>query len=520
MKVLSPAQVKELDAYTIANEPVLSVNLMERAAQACVAWIEKKIGVENNFKVFAGPGNNGGDALAIARLLANKGYYCEVYILSKLSSDALINYNRLIEQNKCKVLSLRSEDNFPIIEGRDVIIDGIFGAGLSKPVEGLPAILINYLNDCGARIISIDIPSGLFPEDNTQLEISEESTKYVNIYKNVIRATYTLTLETPFYSFFFRESDQHVGDWYIMDIHLHKEKKSSIETLNYFVTADVILEKLKKRRKFDNKGNFGHALLVAGSYGKMGAAVLAAMACHRSGVGRLTAHIPKHGYTVMLASTPETMVNPDTHEEYFTALPNLNKYSYDAIGVGPGLGYDNNETHLALRQLLKNARVPLVIDADAINILGEHPEWLDLIPEGSIFTPHPREFERLLGKSENYFVRAKKQSEFAKKYKVYVVLKGAFSAIVCPDGSCYFNSTGNPGMAAAGSGDVLTGVILALLAQGYSSEDAAIIGVYLHGLSGDIAVQESGEESLIASDLCTYLGKAYKYAKEGKWIEK
>jgi NAD(P)H-hydrate epimerase len=273
-----------------------------------------------------------------------------------------------------------------------------------------------------------------------------------------------------------------------------------------YLTSSYISEKIKKRTKFSHKGTYGHALLVAGSYGKMGAAILAARASLRSGVGLLTCHIPQKGYNIMQISVPEAMVSADASETVFSEIPKLDAYS--AVGAGPGLGM-NSITQQSLRSLLEMSPAKLVLDADALNILSENKEWLELLPPNTILTPHPKEFERLAGTTANSFVRLQKQLEFSKKYKAIVVLKGAHTAITTPESRVYFNSTGNPGMATAGSGDVLTGIILGLLAQNYSAEDAAVIGVFVHGLAGDLAKAELGEISLVAGDITTWLGKAF-----------
>ncbi|MCF8303390.1 MAG: NAD(P)H-hydrate dehydratase, partial [Bacteroidales bacterium] len=304
---------------------------------------------------------------------------------------------------------------------------------------------------------------------------------------------------------------QYVGEWHVLPIGLHADFINHVNVKYYLVEKADIKPSLKKRNKFQHKGHFGHALLVAGAYGKTGAAVLAAKACLRTGPGLLTTHIPKAGYPIIQTAVPEAMTVIDSSEHIFSETGDI--APFNAIGVGPAIGMEK-QTQNALKLLIQNSSVPLLFDADAINILGENKTWISFVPKGSIFTPHPKEFERLTEKAANDFERNQLQREFAVKYGVYVVLKGYHTSVACPDGSCYFNTTGNPGMATGGSGDILTGIILGFMAQGYSPKESAIIGVYLHGLAGDLAAEERGYEALIPSDMVEMLGAGFKILKE------
>lgn len=503
MKVLNAEQVKDLDAYTIKNEPILSINLMERAAEACTKWIIEKFPGKPSVKVFAGPGNNGGDGLAIARMLAEKGYGVDAFIKStKLSADAGINYERLLYQGIIDIAILESENDFPQFDKTDIIIDALFGSGLSRPVEGFYAQIIDSINKSPATVVSIDIPSGFFSEDNSKLMKDDKG-----VYVNVIQADYTLSLELPFLSFFFPDAQHHVGGWRCIPIGLSKAYLSDLTSDKEYITEGMIKDTVKKRNKFDHKGTYGHALLIAGSYGKMGAAILAAKACLRAGVGLLTTHFPVSGYDIMQTAVPEAMVCIDESGTRFCKSDEQDLYQ--AIGIGPGIG-QKQATLNSLVGVLNNAKKPVVLDADALNLLSKNKDLYDLIPENSILTPHPGEFRRLLGGSNSYFEQYKKQIALAKEQKVIVILKGAHTAIALPNGKCFFNSTGNPGMGTAGSGDVLTGVLTSLLAQGYEPEKAAILGVYLHGLAGDLAAKKIGRQALVASGIIDNLGKAYK----------
>lgn len=503
MKLFTTKQIAAVDKYTIENEPIADIDLMERASLQMTNWIVQQFTTEERMLFFAGPGNNGGDALAMARQLADLDYQCEVFLLDfgeALKGSPKINYKRLEEQGKVKLNHLRSEDDFPEISDTDVLIDGLFGSGLSRPLEGLPAQLVQNINQLLNVVVAVDIPSGLMGEDNAENDL-----------ENIIRADYTLTLQFPKISFLFPENEPFVGQWKILPIGLHPDGIEETPSPYTFADADDIAARLPLRSKFDHKGTFGHALLIAGSYGKMGAAVLASKACLRAGAGLLTAHVPHIGFPIIQTVVPEAMASIDQHDSMFTSFPDLSPYA--AIGVGPGLGLKKNSCR-ALCDLFNEAKVPMVIDADALNILAENKAWLKKLPEGSVLTPHPGEFRRLVGETNDSYDAVQKQMTFAKKYNCVVVLKGAHTSVASPDGMLYWNSTGNSGMGTAGSGDALTGIILGLLAQGMVSVDAAVAGVYLHGLAGDIAAKKRSEFSLMAGDIIDYLGKAFLKIKE------
>jgi len=503
MKVLPIEKVREADAYTIKNEPIESTDLMERAAKSCFRWMQKKLKPGAIVKVFCGLGNNGGDGLALARQLAKKEFRVEVFIVrysDKASEDFTINLERLEYQGVVKINEIRAGDKLPSGLKDEWVVDAIFGSGLSKPVSGFIAEVIEHINQSGAKVISIDVPSGLFCDKSS-----------VDSGGAIIHAEYTLTFQFPKKAFMFAENLVYVKEWEPMYIGLHPDFIKSVDKADNFMLGEDIKKLIKQRQKFDHKGKFGHALLIAGSYGKMGAAVLASEACMRAGAGLLTTHIPQGGYGILQTSVPEAMSSIDRSETAFTEIPNLDPYN--AIGIGPGIGQEK-ETQTALKVLIQNTGLPILFDADAINILGENKTWISFIPPGSIFTPHPKEFERLVGTSSNAFERDKLQREFSIKYGAYVVLKGYSTAISCPDGTCYYNSTGNPGMATGGSGDALTGMILGLLAQGYHSLEACLVGAHLHGLAGDLASEELGYEASLASDIIGHIGYAYQYLQK------
>jgi ADP-dependent NAD(P)H-hydrate dehydratase / NAD(P)H-hydrate epimerase len=498
MKILKSSQIHEVDSYTIKNEPISSIDLMERAAKTISLQIVDKYPLKTQVKIFVGPGNNGGDGLAVARQLFHAGYFPTVYLLkisNKLSPDAEINLEKVKKIETLQVYELHNEKDFPEIDKNDLVVDALFGSGLSRRLEGLPAKLVRHMNGSGAVIVSIDIPSGLFGEDNKG-----------NDSESIIQATYTFTFQMPKLSFLFPGNDRFVGCWEVLDIGLMQEAIDNIDSGYCMLSQHDISKKIIRRSKFSHKGNYGHVMLIAGSYGKMGAAVLSAKACLRTGCGLVTVHVPKIGYEILQTALPEAMISIDWSDIIFTDVTDIENYSY--VGIGPGIGIKQN-TKKALYNLFERVKSPMVIDADALNILGEHKEWIKKIPENSILTPHPKEFERLAGKSADDFERNQLQIKFAVENNVILVLKGAYTSIALPDGNCYFNSTGNPGMATAGSGDVLTGVLLSLLGQGYHPADAAKIGVYLHGLAGDLSSEKLGQEAMIASDIIENIGNAY-----------
>ncbi len=498
MKLFSTKQIAELDKFTIENEPILDVDLMERAALQITNWLVPKFSNEQKIVVFAGPGNNGGDALTIARQMAELDYLCEVYLLDfgkELKGSPAINWQRLVEQNRVHLSKINDINEFPEITENDIIIDGMFGSGLTRPLKGVPAEIVQKINQLKNRVVAIDIPSGLMGEDNSG-----------NIGENIICADYTLTFQFPKISFLLAENEKYVGSWKVLPIGLHPDGIQKTPSNFHLIEKSDVTELIPRRSTFQHKGSFGHALLIAGSFGKMGAAVLASKACLRAGVGLLTSHVPRLGYSIIQTTAPEAMASVDQHDSMFTEFPDLSPFS--AIGVGPGLGQKQNSSR-ALLSLIEQTKVPLVIDADALNILSENKDWLVKLPENSILTPHPGEFKRLVGTTNNSYESIQKQIQFSEKYKVILVLKGAFTSISTPAGELHFNSTGNPGMATAGSGDVLTGIILGLLAQGISSENAALCGVYLHGLAGDLAAKYKSQPSLIASDIIENMGSAF-----------
>jgi NAD(P)H-hydrate epimerase len=498
MKLFTADQIRKADQYTIKHEPVASIALMERAAAQCFRYITRNFNREHAVYIFVGPGNNGGDGLALARMLADDGYYVYAGILNftdHFSEDFQVNFDRLKNEGRVKWHYINEVSQIPDTSEKSILIDSVFGSGLTRPLKGLPGEVIEELNKREAVKIAVDIPSGLFAEENIHND------------ENVIfQADYTLTFQFPKLSFFMPENDCFVGKWEVMDIHLHQDFIQKESSAFHLLQKSEIAPMLRSRSKFSHKGTYGHGMMIAGSYGMMGASVLSVKSCVKTGIGLVTAHIPRTGVDIIQISAPEALVSIDESDIIFTGCNHLEKYN--AIAIGPGLGAKTN-TVKGLKDLIDKVEVPLIIDADGLNILSDHPEWLKFLPHHTVLTPHPREFERLFGKCNTGVERVNRAIEKAKEFDVIIVLKGAYTTIATPEGKVYFNSTGNPGMATGGTGDVLTGVILSLRSQGYEAAEACCLGVFLHGLAGDLAAQEKSIYALAAGDVVHFIGKAY-----------
>lgn len=499
MKILSSNQLKELDKYTMEQEPIASIDLMERAAQALTEAIIRRWDTSHPIVVFAGPGNNGGDALAVARMLSQKNYHVEVFLFNtkgRLSEECQTNLHRLKTCGSIYFTEISTQFDPPILTENHVVIDGLFGTGLNKPLNGGFAAVVKYINASKATVVAIDIPSGLMGEDNTY-----------NIRPHIVRADVTLSIQLPKLSFFFPENEEIVGEWELLDIGLKQSYILAAESPYSILEEELIRSLIKPRKRFAHKGSFGHGLLIAGSYGMAGASILSAKACLRSGIGLLTVHVPIYNHDLLQTTVPEAIVQTDIHERYYAEPVDLSKYK--ALAIGPGLGQEE-DTALAMMEQIQASNIPVVLDADAINILSSHRNWLSRLPKQSILTPHLGELERLTGKCMDTYERLTKVKELAAYLHSYIIVKGAWTIIVTPDGRCFLNPTGNPGMATAGSGDVLTGILLALLAQGYSQEEACQLGVYVHGLAGDLAAETMSQIAMTSGDIIAALPQAWK----------
>lgn len=490
--VLTAEDIRKLDQATISSQQLSSHELMERAAEACVSWLIKNLSDENAYAVFAGHGNNGGDGLAIARLLRKEGKKCDVFIIDetgKETVDFIENRKLLGEEAVSEITDVHTLVDLP---PGTIIIDAIFGTGLNRPAEGLAAKVIRWLNAAAQKIISIDIPSGLAADVYHGKEAA------------VIQASVTLSFQYYKRSFLLPETGIYTGHTEILDINLAEDTNILTRSRFYLIEKADIRSWIKPRKPFAHKGNFGHALLLAGSYGKCGAAALSCAAALRTGAGLVTARVPSCCYIPLQGSEPELMVMPDENPAHLAEV--LKLPDVDAIGAGCGLGTDA-ETGNVIKRLIQDYKGPLVLDADALNILAENKTWLSFMHPGVILTPHQGEFRRIAGEYNDPFERQSAQLAFALKYSCYLLLKGRFSALACPDGTMLINPTGNPSMATAGSGDVLTGIITALLAQGLKPMQAAATGMYLHGLAGDLAAAKN-QSTIIARDIIAHIPEA------------
>jgi len=502
MKFFTTSQIRQLDQYTIEHEPITSIDLMERAANAIYGSFTGNYPDMDPVCILAGLGNNGGDALALARLLLKSGYPVRVYLIQSgtLSSDCATNLERLKTAYPKVLTELTDTFVTPAITAETIVVDGLFGSGLSRPLTGIFADTVNWINKSGCRVVSIDIPSGLSGEEN---KLQDKPV--------IVRATMTISLQFPKLAFFVAENDPYVGKWEIPGIGISPEAiENTPSDLHYLEEKDVA-PLLKVRRKFSHKGTYGHALIVAGSLGMAGASVLSSRAALRSGAGLVTVHGPAANRVIVQTANPEVIFRSDANDDHITNVISLEKYN--AIAIGPGIG-THVETKDLVNRFLIQINDPCIIDADALNIISIQKYLLQHIPKNSILTPHPKEFDRLFGASNTSYDRIMLAHQASKAYGVIIILKMANTVIAFPNGKLYFNSTGNPGMATAGSGDVLTGILAGLLAQGYSPEDTAKIGVYLHGLAGDMAIRTETKESLIAGDIISNLGESFRSITE------
>ena len=495
LKILISEQIRAADLYTIEHEPVLSINLMERAAQACTNWIAENYPVDVPFYFFCGTGNNGGDGLAIARQLSERGFKSiRLYILGEPESgshDFKINLE-LLHENDLVPISVKHTTEFSKLSSRAIIIDALLGTGLNRPTEGLHREVIGWINNSGKEVIAIDIPSGMFGEDN-----------HSNDHVGIVNATHTLTFQQPKLSFLLPDCGEKAGKWHVMNIGLSDEFINNASSPYYLTTQEDIDRLAPQRKKFSHKGTYGHSLIIAGSKGMMGAAVLSTRAALRSGTGLVSVMTPNCGYSIIQSTAPEAMCLPSRSENSVSG--EIDFSTYRATGIGPGLG-KSAEAYTTLKNVLQNFNGPKVIDADALNLISENTDLLKWIDGYTVLTPHPGEFDRLFGKSSSGYERLLKLRTAAQEYGCFILLKGAYSAVATPDGKVYFNPTGNPGMAKGGSGDVLTGYLTGLISSISSIRTACILAAWNHGRAGDLVAADLGMENMTSLDIIKQLG--------------
>lgn len=501
MKIFSSLQIRACDEFMINNESISILHLMERVAQSCLDYIVHAFQKSETIYVFCGNGNNGGDGFALARLLYLKGFDVEVYIdksQKKLSKDAQINFNSLKETLGGSIFDFTDLDP-AAISISSVIVDALFGSGLNRKIEGKYAEVIRKLNAIDAHKIAIDIPSGIYADDN----LPEDSV--------VFKADVTLSFQFYKKSFLHPETGRFCGKIVVLNIGLSKDCILETETQNFVVYDEDALQIYQPREDFSHKGHYGKSAIVAGSYGKIGAAVLATKAASRAGSGLAFSIAPNCGYEVLQSTCPEAMFISGGQD----FIHHFNIEEDFTYGIGPGLG-TNSETEKSFLEFLKNYKKPLVLDADALNILSRDHINLQFIPKESIITPHPKEFTRLFGESDDSFKRLELARRKAKEFNIYIVLKDHHTQTITPEGDVFYNITGNSGLAKGGSGDVLLGIVTSLLAQGYSSRDAAVFGVWLHGKAADIAMETYSKEAMLASDVIKCLSEVFNFLENKK----
>lgn len=499
MKLFTTQQINDIERYTLEHDDMSILDMVERVAEGVTFEIEARWKPGKPVVVFAGCENNGAEALAVARILAEHGYRPEVYLINvggnalnstcKAYRDALLALDTDVYFNE-----IVKEFAIPKLNENHLVIDGLFGAGIRENIKGGYRTLIQYINDSGATVVSIDVPSGMCGDSNP-----------FAVNRDIIHADLTLAIQFPRIAFFNPDNAELVGEWKIIDIGLSDTAIHNTPARNHLIEVDEVKSLLKPRPLHSSKADFGAGMLVAGSYGMMGAAVLGARAAIRAGIGKLTVEAPKCGYEIMQTSVPDALYQYNKGDYYITRLE-IEK-PYDAIAIGPGIG-TNDATLQALENFLLSRTTPVILDADALNCIARKPALLNSVPVLSIITPHAGEFDRLFGQHTSSELRLQKAIEMARFYNIIIVLKGHYTATVRPDGIVCFNSSGTPAMATAGSGDVLTGIILSLMAQGYKPEQASMTGVYIHGIAGELAAREQGEYGVTASDIASNVGRA------------
>lgn len=497
MKIFSASQIRACDAYTIHASKISSYDLMERAAGKCAAWINSHFAQDTSFVIVCGSGNNGGDGLALTRMLHRQGFQAKAFVLrlgDNLSDDCRKNFERLANIDKALVEILAPDSLIADMPEKVVIIDAILGTGLNRPAEGWVADFIQHINELPNIKVAIDIPSGM-PADS----IPKGDADIMNV-------DHTLSFQFYKRSFLHPETGKSAGHIHILDIGLSDKFIESTQTSYHIISKDIAQQLYRKRAPFSHKGDFGLAQIVAGSHGMMGAAILATKAALRAGAGKVQALVPECGYNILQTSVPEAMCAV-SGETFMSRVKNWEKA--DVVCIGPGLG-TAHPTASAVEDFITACKKPIVVDADGLNILADNKDLIHKLPAFSILTPHPKEFERLFGKTSDSMQQLELARTQSMKYNIYIVLKGHHTTIVTPEGDCWYNFTGNEGMATGGSGDVLSGIITGLVSQGYKPVSAALFGVYLHGLAGDHAAEDWSGNAMIAGDITEKLGKAFK----------
>ncbi len=498
MKIFTTDNIRAIDRATIEEDGVSSMELIHRVAEGVTGEILRRWSPSTPTVIFAGSGNNGADALIVGKMLIESGFRPLILLFNfngnSLSHDCRACKRELLELPDVDLVEIIDRAELPVLTPRHLVIDGLFGTGLRDPLEGGFVMLARNISESGAAVVSIDVPSGMFGDWNARI-----------ISRNAVHATLTMAVQFPRLAFLLSDNADLVGEWKTIDIGLSQRAIENTQTKFHLVDREDVRAVLRPRAPFTSKADYGHALLIAGCYGMMGAAVMAARGALRSGVGKLTVHSPRCGFQVLQSQVPEALFSPDPNEIVISDM--TPRFGWTAIGAGPGIGV-NDATRGALETLIKSTKRPMVLDADALNIISRAPGLMDHIPPGSILTPHAGEFDRLFGAQTSSESRLLKALEVARTYRIIIVLKGHYTATVRPSGKVFFNSTGTPALATAGSGDVLTGIITSLVAQGYKHKVASVARLYIHGLAGEIAAETEGEYGVTGLDIAAATGRA------------
>lgn len=501
MKIFSTRDIRGIDRYTIEHEGITSLELVERVAEAITIEITSRWRPTRHTIIFAGPGNNGADALTVARMLIEQGWRPRVILFNiggnRLSKECAACRDMLLESAPdADFTEVTARMDFPDIQRGHIVIDGIFGSGFHGEMSRAYQLLIDRINDAHATVVSIDVPTGLSGDWNPN-----------SVNRYIIHATLTLAVQFPRMAFFMADNAELVGEWKVLDIGLSAKAIAATPSQFFLVERRDVRMALRPRKAFSSKADYGTAALFAGSYGMMGAAVMSARACLRSGVGKVCVCAPKCGFNIIQTAVPEALYQYNKGEIVITDMTPA--HEYDAIAVGPGIG-TAAETLTALEDFIGRRTKPVILDADALNCIAMRPNMLNSLPVLSVLTPHAAEFDRLFGEHHSDEERLRTAIEKAETYKIFIILKGHHTAIVRPDGKIYFNSSGTAALATAGTGDVLTGMLASFMAQGYKPEIACILAVYLHGEAGRLARDEHGTYGVIASDVCDNIGRAIR----------
>jgi NAD(P)H-hydrate epimerase len=499
MRIFTNEQIRSIEKYTIENESVTEIDLIERAANAMAREITSRWRNDKHIWVFAGQGNNGADALALARILIEREYKVDVMLFNvfdRLSEGCQFFRKKLLELGNVNFTEVKGDFNPPYIDPKSIVIDGLFGSGLREPLSGGFRSFVDYINEAKATVVSIDVPSGMFAEWNED-----------NLRRNVVHASLTLAMQFPRLAFFIADNDEFLGEWKVLNIDLNEQEIRNTNSKYYLLEKKDVARILRKRNKFSSKADYGSALIIAGSYGMIGAAQLCARGALRSGVGKLTMYVPRCGFNPLQTAVPEAMVQVDNNEAGITNI-NINRdRKYNAIAIGPGIG-THDLTMRGVETFINQSSDPLLIDADGLNCIARHPSILNTIPAMSVITPHAGEFDRIFGEHTTHEARLQTAIEKAHYYNIIILLKGFYTTIVRPDGCILFTCSGGPALATPGSGDVLTGIITSLLAQGYQPDLAAALGAFIHGYAGNLAAAKHSEYGVLAGDIADYIGAA------------